>query len=58
VSEVIMFWWVLIGIVLVLGAVVAWQRRGRSKQGLQYDAESPTVEHEKFQRRTDGRAGS
>ena len=53
-----MFWWVLIGIIVVLGAVVAWQRRGRSNRGLAGGEDSPSVEHEKFQRRTDGRAGS
>jgi hypothetical protein len=53
-----MIWWVLLGIVVVLAAVVAWQRRGRSKGGLTYDANSPTEEHERFQRGTDGRAGS
>ena len=59
VGGVVMFWWVLLGIVVVLGAVVAWQqRRGHSRRGLDYHAESPSAEHEKFQRGTDGRAGS
>jgi hypothetical protein len=53
-----MIWWVLLGIVVILGAVLAWQRRGRSQRGLEYDANSPSEEHEKFQRGTDGRAGS
>ena len=58
-----MLWWwvttVMVAALLIVGGVsLAWRTRGRAKQSRLYVADTGGLEHERFQRGTDGRTGT
>ena len=53
-----MLWWVVAGVLVVGALALAWWSSGRAKKGIAPPGHSSSIEHERFQRGTDGRAGS